>query len=265
MKLKRILWGICSLIVVITLVSTVVSDRYKLKNLVVQATATATPTPNPLARAIEDNFPTLIYEPDAHRPGENRTNAKKYDRYGGISLDSLEDTVEATYLDWASGLPALPVEKSNLVLIGRLSSAQANLSENRNEVFSEFNISVEEILKGDSKSIVRNLSSLWVERLGGVVQLPTGVRIWSYVSGQAMPKVGGRYVFFLTHEFPMYGHQKDDIYLLTAYELRGGRVYPLDSPDGGNHPIATEYKGKDVNTLISSIKALLKSEARRRY
>lgn len=68
-----------------------------------------------------------------------------------------------------------------------------------------------------------------------------------------MPKVGSKYLFFLTHEFAFYGYREKELFLLTAYELREGRVYPLDSPDGGSHPVTTFYKGKEESVLISDL------------
>lgn len=47
-----------------------------------------------------------------------------------------------------------------------------------------------------------------------------------------MPIVGKKYVFFLTHKFPLYGKQNPDLYILTGYELTNGIVSPLDAANG---------------------------------
>jgi hypothetical protein len=73
-----------------------------------------------------------------------------------------------------------------------------------------------------------------------------------------MPKVGSKYLFFLTHDFPWFGHLKDDLYLLTAYELRDGRVFPLDNPGGGTHPISTVYREKAETILFNDLEKGLK-------
>jgi hypothetical protein len=45
-----------------------------------------------------------------------------------------------------------------------------------------------------------------------------------------------------THGFPL-GGETDDFYILTGYELRSGRIFPLDKLNPG-HPI-TRYEGAD--------------------
>ncbi|MBA3634268.1 MAG: hypothetical protein H0W58_15870 [Acidobacteria bacterium] len=72
-----------------------------------------------------------------------------------------------------------------------------------------------------------------------------------------MPKVGSKYVFFLTHKFPLYGYQEQDLYLLTGYELKNGKVFPLDNPGGGTHPVATFYKGKEESILLDDLQNAL--------
>lgn len=73
-----------------------------------------------------------------------------------------------------------------------------------------------------------------------------------------MPEVGERYLFFLTHDFPLYGQQDDAFYLLTAYRLKDGKVSPLDFADGGTHPTYTRYKDKSESTLIADLTRILK-------
>jgi hypothetical protein len=73
-----------------------------------------------------------------------------------------------------------------------------------------------------------------------------------------MPTVNSRYLFFLTHQFPIFGYQEKELFLLTGYKLKDGKIFPLDTPDGGTHPVATFYKGKEESILISDLKDALK-------
>jgi hypothetical protein len=66
-----------------------------------------------------------------------------------------------------------------------------------------------------------------------------------------MPRVGGRYLFFLTHQFETPNDTQKDFYLLTGYELRDGQVRLLDDTLPG-HPI-TSYDGTSETTLLSDL------------
>ncbi len=66
-----------------------------------------------------------------------------------------------------------------------------------------------------------------------------------------MPRVGGRYVLFLTHDFELKGDMGKDFYILTGYELKDGRVFPLDNV-GTNHPM-TIYKDASESTFLNDL------------
>jgi hypothetical protein len=61
-----------------------------------------------------------------------------------------------------------------------------------------------------------------------------------------MPRIGRQYVFFLTRD-----EQEQDFHILTAYELRGDKVMPLDFPS--DHPI-NQYIGADKSSFMSALR-----------
>ena len=73
-----------------------------------------------------------------------------------------------------------------------------------------------------------------------------------------MPRLGKRYVLFLTHNFPYGAEDEQDYYILTAYELTGGHVIPIDNPGGGTHPIASKYKDADETTFLNDLRLAIK-------
>lgn len=73
-----------------------------------------------------------------------------------------------------------------------------------------------------------------------------------------MPIVGRRYLLFLSHDFPSLARQYKDLHILTGYELKGGKVFPLDNPGGGTHKIATQYNGETESTLLADLRQGLK-------
>jgi hypothetical protein len=94
-------------------------------------------------------------------------------------------------------------------------------------------------------------SKITVERQGGRARMPSGKIVISWVSHQNMPRVVGRYVLFLTHDFETPNDTPKDFYLLTGYELRDGQVHLLDDTQP-NHPI-TRYGGATETTLLSDL------------
>ena len=117
--------------------------------------------------------------------------------------------------------PALPVIQSDLILTGVVGSAEAHLSESKQNVFSEFTVAVDGVLKA-SKHEVTSGSVLTIDRIGGFVKYPNGQKVLFRFSGAYMPKTGARYLFFLNSK------NKQDYNILTAYELTATGIVPLD-------------------------------------
>lgn len=157
-------------------------------------------------------------------------------------------------LDWEAGLSALPVDKSHAVIIGEVIGAEAYVSNDKTGVYSEFTVRVGEVLKNKSNVPIVIGNAVDIERPGGRVEFPSGQTALVFTRAQGMPRIGKRYVFFLSHDFPLQGHQNNDLYILTGYELRAGRIIPLDEPSG--HPI-TAYKGRDVASFLEDLRAAL--------
>lgn len=130
--------------------------------------------------------------------------------------------------DWDKGLPALPVIRSAAIVIGRITNAEAHLTADKTGVYSEFNVAIDVVVKNDEGNVLDVGRTVLVERGGGRVKLPSGKIVVSWTNRQDMPRVGARYVLFLTHDFEIKGDMGKDFYILTGYELKDGLVFPLD-------------------------------------
>ncbi len=183
---------------------------------------------------------------DLERQSKNR-------RHGGIS-----GFVEKTYRggesvlinDWEVGLPALPVDRSDAIVLGKVVGAQAYLSDDKTGIYSEFKVLVDKVLKGDDHALLSPGTSIVAERLGGRVRLPSGRTVVYRLIGQAFPQLNGSYVFFLKKE-----NGQADYSILTAYELKGGRIIPLD---GSNVELTStwrfdKYKDVDEQQFLSEL------------
>jgi hypothetical protein len=96
------------------------------------------------------------------------------------------------------------------------------LSESKRNVFSEFTVTVEDVLKSKSQGVEQG-SVLTIDRVGGHVKYPNGHTILYRIAGLNMPQVGGRYLLFLTST-----HSKEDISISTGYQLTPNGAIPLD-------------------------------------
>lgn len=213
-------------------------------------------SPQPPQDIDTNQFPTAEYgvtAGDAKERARWQVRSKKYNKKYTLRISEASG---GTYLivDWERGLPAFPVARSAAVLIGEVSSTNAYLSEDGTGIYSEFSIQVDEILKNDLLNTITVGTSIIAEREGGRVRFPSGKIVTAQVNRQDMPRPGRRYVFFLTCT-DLNGNDAEGYYLLTAYELREGRVIPLDKVQEG-HPI-NQYKGISEQDFLTELRAVI--------
>lgn len=215
--------------------------------------------PNAL-KVKEDKLPIVDY--DAPEPGNANDKARRHTRgkrFDG-SLMVAEPHPEAGargILDsWMQSLPAIPVAASDAIVIGDITNAQGYLSPDKTGVYSEYTVRVDEVLKQSSAAPIVTGGFVDAQREGGRVRFPSR-RVQSYITHyQGVPVAGRSYVLFLKRN-----EQADVFILLTGYEQRDGRVYPLDGVD--LPPGATEisqfaaYKGVDKATFSKALKSAL--------
>jgi hypothetical protein len=159
--------------------------------------------------------------------------------------DPAENTTKVDALD--PTLPSLPVMQSNTVVLGEVLAANAYLSNDQSGVYSEFNIRIEDVLKNADLEPLTNGCLIDVEREGGRVKFSSGHIHWYSVDKENMPLVGRRYIFFLTR-----GDQEEAFHILTAYELRGNKVFPLDEL-----PQFKSQAGKNETDFVNALRTLL--------
>lgn len=199
-----------------------------------------------------NSFPTIDQSNPKERTRSEKEKSKKYNRRDGRPLTEGDKVFLG--VDWDSNLPALPVAKSSAIVVGKITSAAAYLSDDRSNVYSEFVVEIEKVLKDDSKTPLNGRESATVERLGGRVRFPSGNFAISMVSHQDMPRVGTRYVLFLTHK-SFEGLEYQELFILTGYEIRVGQIFPLDKPVPG-HAIS-KYSGIDEDSFMKELMSVL--------
>lgn len=170
----------------------------------------------------EDRYP--VVEADELEPSDPLKRAKlkrqkqRYDKDAPFRHPGPKD-IEVAFLPEAQfNFPALPVAESDVIVIGEVLNAEAHRSENKLNVFSNFEMKVNEVLKGSN---LPEGNVINVQRMGGFVNYANQKKVLFRLVGNGMPAIGARYVLFLSV-------LDEDYRILTGYELGPEGVMPLD-------------------------------------
>ena len=205
-----------------------------------------------IRQRLREQFP--IADPDEQKPSDpqqaatrSRRSKKHNERMAKIGPDLVQSS-EA--YNWPLDFKAIPTDSSDIVIVGRVSDAKAYLSEDKNSVYSEFVVTIDEVLKNKSVVMLPPGSTLTIERKGGRVRYPSGHISWFFVVGQGLPQVGGQYLLFLkaTDEERLFD-------VLTGYQILKGLIEPLDYSPGVVG--FQRYSGTDANAFIKDVRSTL--------
>lgn len=222
-----------------------------------QSTPTATPSQKKLIedyRKVNERFPTADYAdkqdlPDPEKNAKRKEKQKRYDDTELVASNVLPGTDEsALFLEPHFTFPALPVAESEMVVVGTIGTGEAVLSENKRNVFSEFALTVEDVLKSRNHGVAQG-SVFTIDRVGGHVKYPNGQKVLFRIAGLNMPQVGGRYLLFLTSK-----HGKADISILTGYQLTPDGAIPLDEL-----PQVASLNGVTEDDILQRVRTLIQN------
>lgn len=201
-----------------------------------------------------DDF--LLVSIDANKLNSRIDEIRRHrnEKFDGWSWVRDTTTSEASTVimnnDWQVGLPALPVKKSDAVVIGRVDTGKAFLSNDESGVYSEFSIRVNDWLKKPLNLTEGVDEEILAQRGGGRILYPSGNVVKYSISGQEMPRLNGKYVFFLT-----YDQQRSVFLILTAYEILNGVTHPLDGK--GKSKVSgykfSEYEGTNEKEFLKAL------------
>ena len=194
-------------------------------------------------------FPVADYEekdlPDPKKNEARKEKQKRHDNFKFVAKNPPPWETESLFVPEGNfNFPALPVNASQLVAVGRVTEASAHLSADKMNVYSEFVVGLSSVLKTASKEINEN-SVLTIERLGGIVRYPNGQTILFHISGWNMPAVSREYLFFLN------SRNRLDWEIVTAYELTENGVLPLDESSQFE-----ALRGKPSMEVLKQVRAL---------
>lgn len=230
MKNNRRNWIVVVIVVIATIANVLGSLRGSNSQESSELTIQAQKTP-PQHRGwerFEGLFPVVDYHAlESNKPvdqDERRIKSKRYDKYEIVPSNPNPNTAASEIVDESFSISSIPVKESNLIIIGEVLNAQAYLSNNKTGIYSEFTIRVGKVLKNDISKEISENEKISLDRFGGFVRFPNGQKVFYGISGRRMPRVGVQHIFFLTKP-----DQSTNYEILTAYELKDGKVYPIDS------------------------------------
>lgn len=182
------------------------------------------------------NCPAPLGPPSASRPARN-------DSCGPIlpTLEELPPGVpgKVTFVDLPP-MPDLPVKMSHAVVVGAVKRVQTYLSDDRRNIYTEYTVAVEEVLKDESGLSLYSGSTITLDRRGGAVRLPSGRVLRDVVKGNGLPLVSGtRYMLFLYYYAPGTWFRP-----FKSVELSEGHV--VGTP-------MSQFAGIDQTTFISTV------------
>ncbi len=143
----------------------------------------------------------------------------------------------------------LPVS-CTAIIIGKVNSGQAFLSDDHDFVYSDYQVTIERILKADagqSMQVGDNLTA-WVH--GGTIRFPSGHIKHFLLDGKGFPRIGSEYVFFLGRT----DSRLTAYEIWTGYEIRNGFVFPLDI-------VNDQFENASENEFIVNIENALKARS----
>lgn len=204
----------------------------------------------------ESQFPVVDYDApesaDPEKRAKRKIKNKRYDKLD-FGINDPTPNIGRTSIenDWALHVTPLPAGQSEVVVVGDVQEAETHLSVDKSGIYSEFTIRVDEVLKGNVLSDAAQSKSIKAERIGGIVRYASGHKRLYHIMGQNMPRVGRRYVLFLNTI-----EQSQDYSILTGYELRAGKVFPLDASTRMN-----AYTGMDETAFMKAVRDAIDSPA----
>lgn len=182
---------------------------------------------------------------DTEDQTKRKAKGEKYNKKDPVVHPALVEISEIHH--WPENFPALPIRDSDIVCTCYVEKAQAFLSNDETGVYSEFTVTIEEVLKDGTSEALASGRTITVEREGGRVRYPGGHVSRFSIVGLRMPRVGHRYLLFVKKEPNNYP-------IITGYELNDGRVIPLDESEH-----FARYKGWEQAALIEQIRAAMKA------
>jgi|SRR5579859_1105123 len=143
----------------------------------------------------------------------------------------------------------IPVSNSNAIVVGTVVDGKCFVTKDHTYVYTDYSIKIDQILKNDPAANLAAGNVVIAAREGGAIHFPSGHVTNFLVAGHGLPEIGSEYVLFLWRPIPTFPEY--EIIFDSGYQLKNGRVYPLDD-------VNSQYVGVEAPGFLDEItKAIL--------
>lgn len=190
---------------------------------------------------------------DPEARSKRRAKSNRYDRYGAQEIQEAPHISERVWSSaWADNLPAIPIKESDLIVVGIVTNAEAHLSNDKTAIYSDFNLAIDEVLKGRKN---QDPPAISIERFGGAVRFRGGSVLTYRTLAQGMPEVGQKYLFFLKR-----AGEDSDFRIVTGYKIEATTVTPLDGSiveEGTRQYVFDHYQGYYASVFLQEVRQMI--------
>jgi hypothetical protein len=158
---------------------------------------------------------------------------------------------------------SLPLKDADAVFIGQVTKSAAFFSTDRTSLFSTFDVSVSQVLLNRLGEGIQNGQTEELERYGGRVKYPDGKIEEISVDGRRYPDVGSTYIFFVEQtpkKERWTNGNAEALNIITAYEVKGGKVYALDRTHNPDTLPYEKYDGTPEDTFLSVLETKIQED-----
>jgi hypothetical protein len=183
---------------------------------------------------------------------------------GCVALPTLEELPESipskvTIVDQAPFGPEpilreLPVNWSNTIVVGTVNRIQPYLSEDKRNIYTEYTISVTEVLKDAKGFPLDDNSAIALDRMGGAIRLASGRVLRDVVHGNGAPLIAEhKYVMFLSYDARGVWFRS-----VKCWELLNGIAVPTEPGDVATAQGRSLFAGMNEASFISAVRDAIK-------
>ena len=154
--------------------------------------------------------------------------------------------------DFAVTRGPVPIQTSDLVVIGMVSNFQPFLSTDKSMVYSELSLSPTDVLKDNTHLVTPSVPITILQR-GGTLRLPDQEVLNSVPYGGSNPiRIATRYLLFLKYQ-----KAQQAFTVIRAWDLSGAK--PLEMDDDGHPYVGRTQSLEDILTSEENLVAYVKS------
>jgi len=118
---------------------------------------------------------------------------------------------------------SLITQESDIVIVGTVTGKQSFLTEHQTDVFTEYSVTVSEVLKNDAENSAQPMSTLYFARAGGSISFEGHLIYHTFGGGVRPLQIGATCLLFLKHLPDM-----SDAYRGRAFLIENGALKACD-------------------------------------